>query len=96
LIAKAALAATVGRTAVRMLAGLRHELLHAVLQRGFGDPELPAGPVIGAPGEQPCTISVALDPKPVAVIFYFVDPYRPERDCACCDAKFERSECGGD
>jgi hypothetical protein len=41
-------------------------------------------------------LSDEFDRDPKSVIVDFVDPYRPGRDCACCNAKFERSEYGGD
>jgi hypothetical protein len=56
LVAKAALAATVGRTAVRMLtdARVRHlndEPLLPVLEGRLDDPRIAVGPVIAATGD---------------------------------------------
>jgi hypothetical protein len=58
-----------------------HELLAAVLQRGFGDPWEALGPIITASGNQAHGATFPLQPDAVAVIFYLMKPMATGGTC---------------
>ena len=50
-------------------------MLLPVLQRGFSNPGKSPGPVVTSARNQPYPVAVALDPKAIAVILDFVEPF---------------------
>jgi len=60
-----------------------HKRAVAVTKRGLRDQRVSARPVMAVAREQPHPPAVALDDQAIAVVFDFVEPFRPVGDLRC-------------
>ena len=56
-----------------------HVLLVPIPQRCLYNPRVPLRPFIAPAGDQPHAVAVALHAEPIAIIFRFVKPFRPQQ-----------------